>query len=348
MHICFAFIVFLLIFAKITILDQFSFMIKKLTIILLLISISFQAIALCEFAAGQDIDFCSGNLTKNIGMSVVFFNKKSPEIDSVISEYDKIIVAFYDLLAKQSVGFFYTVSAMPSYQYFKSKMDDNHYMSLIINALYEPDFVKSVAACDKAIEAIADTYGEDSWEYAYMHNIKGQRLIQIGAYDEAKKVFKKYFELTAANGRAKWWPNATVYSYLALAELYTKVGDFPASNIEAAVNAFKDVSDKEKNGLFIVPWMNFFNIFQIFGDGARALDIALDIHELLEQWKLQDTEIYAYAKQCVGIGYSMTGNQKEALKWFDRAMKEYKRLGIENCSYATSLNKWIAFAKSKK
>lgn len=337
------------IFAKIIILNHIFIMSKKLTGILLLLLCCFPAMALNELAAEQEANFIVGDLYKCYGAGEGFFGSDADqESNELFSDEDKMIIAFYDLLSKQALGISYSVHTMPVYKYFLSKADENHYMTLIINAIYDSDLKKSVATCDKALEAIADTYGEDSWEYAYMQAIKGQRQVLTGDGDGAQKSFRKYFELNAANGREIWWPDATVYSYLAVQGVINKDDDFASSNFEAATKAIGQMPQETALLLSVVPALNFLYIYQTAGAGDFALEQALNTYKWLEQGGLTDTEIYAYAKQCIGIGYSMTGNQKEALAWFDKAMKDYKRLGIEDCSYATSLKNWTKHAKSKK
>ncbi len=326
-------------------------MLRLLTGILMLVIFILPASALNGLAAEQEGNFLAGKLHLCYGAGKVFFEPDEEDLETLklFSEEDKTVVAFFDILSKYSMGIAYSLPNMPVYKYLVSSLDEDHYMSLTVRALCESsDMKKSLSLCERAMDAVTDAYGEDSWEYAYLLNIKLQRYILLGNVAEAQKTLARYLELNAANGREKWWLNPTIYSYMAAGNIGIKKEDAALACLDSMNKAITDIPQDVVRLVGIVPFMNVVYVYNTAGGWEESLDLSKKIKQWVEDSGLQGTETHAYAKQCVGQAMSMTGSAAEALTLFDEVKNDYKRLGIEDCYYMTTLKNWMKFAKKKK
>lgn len=326
-------------------------MLRLLTGILMLVICILPASALNGLAAEQEGNFLAGKLHLCYGAGKVFFEPDEEDLETLklFSEEDKTVVAFFDIMAKHSLGLAYSIPNMPVYKYLVSTLDEDHYMSLIVRALTETaDMKKSLTLCDRAMDAVENAYGEDSWEYAYLLNIKLQRCVLLGNVADAEKNLARYLELNAANGREKWWLNPTPYAYMAVGYITKEKEDAALASLDSMNKAILDIPQDIVRLAGIVPYLNVLYVYNTAGGWTESLDLSKNILKWVEDSGLENTEAHAYAKQCVGQAMTMTGNASKALAIFDEVKNDYKRLGIEDCYYMTTLKNWIKYAKKKK
>lgn len=318
-------------------------MIRKFILFFTLLCASIPCSAFLKITLEQNKNFVEGSFDKIFNAYDSISGGKIADTD--IMAEDKALISFYYILAKNATGFYYTLGNDPAIKFIRDGLGDDHYMTLLTDAIIDPEIYQRHVSCEQAISYIEDTLGEDCWEYAYAHYILANSLLAIEKPEEAMTAVDKAIELNNNNDMPRSWIQQHAMSLKATISLSLPPVDFNMIN-----NVWDDILTQSIMGAEYVNLLRAIQLIHFYvmiNSRTNAVVLCQTISRWIDSIGLSDTEIDYIVQHYYAIALYREQRYNEAYKTMLKVKKCYKRLGMSKTIIAVSLDDWIKAIESK-
>ncbi|MDE5649725.1 MAG: hypothetical protein K2I35_01745 [Duncaniella sp.] len=257
---------------------------KKALLFLFAMLTVISASALNEVVSKFGEEFNKGHLAY-IYANLKDIKKLNTELDgSGFSEMDEALCNYYE--AMLSIYIYESIDNKSEKLDLSNRiLGENHYMTLSLKALYNKLEKSAITDFDKALLAIQDEVGIDSWQYLSIFYGKAEALAIAGKIKDAANLMKKEQKKFVGTTYENHWMNACIYSMKACC--FSNIGKY--NDMEEGMNSahsimndiVKEIDNKQRSPLAygVVAHINYY-----LASLLRAhdqLDAAMSMSELV-------------------------------------------------------------------
>ena len=283
-------------------------------------------VSLVTNVAGQDIyEEMSHDYIPQYFMDGAFFYPSvlEPLIEDIV-EVDPI---------KSSVHFTYCqlANVMLGQKVEKSKVEANmlrieKYMGTD-NTIYAlamlPKAVNDNESLDRLLQAadlIAETSGEDTWEYALAMFLASSFTLDIEKYGDSSQSLE-YSEkclMILEDGQSDTWLYRLAMVNKGAARLLAQDGE-GINDVIAAYEAFGDDVDEKETCPYLYVGLNLATLYTSAGYHDLAIELALAVEPMMLELELTSSDLYMSLNRTLCYAYAMKKGKRKAREYFEKA-----------------------------
>ena len=196
------------------------------------------------------------------------------------------------------------------------------------NAIYGLALIPKAVSEDEDLEIllesadiIAETAGEDSWEYALVMYFCSNVTLDIEKYGDSKKsleYIERSMEILEAGYKDMW-----LYSLAKTSKGAAKLFAEDASGFNDVVQAFESITEVTEQNFFtyLRIGIDLSTLYTNLGYHDYSIQLAEQLEPLLMENELVESEMYIAVNRTMCYAYAMKKNSRKAREYFEKAEK---------------------------
>lgn len=214
-------------------------------------------------------------------------------------------------------------------------LGDDHYMTLTMQTIYEKFTEPAFSTSQRAIEAIEDELGQESWQYAAMTYRQSEILAENGKINEALEIATKCQKSYTGTSMENHWLNGCLHIFQSVLYSNLQKVDEMVPGYKASADVFIKINNDvmaDKINPLVVGGLSHLGYYiscisRAFGHNKDAIKTSEAMMKHLEMMGMQDTGLgYAYRGN-VAIAYYKEKNYKKSRKMMTEYLSYLEKKG---------------------